>query len=400
MNFEGCEEGTGELILTLHKQDGTELVEVAWVDLELMDIKKMYNRGGHRGGVALKDLFKKKPWNETDDTIIFVHGWRMSHEGRDNFAETFYKRLWHRGFKGRFAAFQWDTYHSNDWQWLPKAGGAIDACLARYNDSEEIGWHSAENLKFFINEVVPGQTKHLAAHSMGNIVASESVRLGASVDNYALMQAAVPSAAYDEHGRTKYDGESYNHPGLITMWDKETPDDDDDPATRALAYRGRFKNLGAATNLVSFFLPQDYATLMPWEVNNDLMKPPPGNSFSNYRYTRNNPQGQKLYRFNWANYGETANAIEVFDYYLTEPQLYEAMAHACSTWGKAQGAQDVALGAIGRNVALNSTQFQLPDQPDFQGFFDQHSGQFNARIQNLKAFYDELLRSFDIARNP
>jgi len=71
---------------------------------------------------------------------------------------------------------------------------------------------------------------------------------------------------------------------------------------------------------------------------------------------------------------------------------YEAMAHACSTWGKAQGAQDVAVGAISTNVALNSARFQLPDQPAFLGFGDQHSGQFNARIQNSKAFYFELLK--------
>ena len=41
-------------------------------------------------------------WQETKQYIVFVHGWNMSYEGSQNFAETMFKRLWQRGYKGRF----------------------------------------------------------------------------------------------------------------------------------------------------------------------------------------------------------------------------------------------------------------------------------------------------------
>jgi hypothetical protein len=229
------------------------------------------------------------------------------------------------------------------------------------------------------------------------------------------MQAAVPSAAYDESEQVR-EAEPYTHdvplPGLppipfitqtvpVEMWDKETPDDDPDPATRALAYRGRFKDIGESANLISFFLPKDYATLLPWEVNNDLMKPSSEIPTVKYEYKRYTISGMKLYRWKpGIGEGDPPPVVRVADYYLTPSLNYEALAHACSSWSKAQGAQDVALGAISTNVALNSTRFQLPDQPAFQGFFDQHSGQFTARIQNLKAFYNELLDQFGLDSLP
>jgi hypothetical protein len=398
--FEAAGEGgKGQLTIVLIK-DGQEIGEGPGVWLDLKDIKKMYVRS------STDNQFGQAPWDESDDTIIFVHGWRMSPSGRSEYAETFYKRLWHRGFKGRYAAFQWETHWNEDHHFWAQYIGPIDAYLSRYNDSEHIAWQSAAALKTFVNDL-PGQTKHIAAHSMGNIVTSEAIRLGMNVNNYALMQAAVPSAAYDEHERTRvtstehYGATLLSHPLGFTVWDKQTPDDDPDAITRALAYRGRFTHPNLMNvNLVSFYLPQDYATKMPWEINNDQTKPEDGSLAEQYRYIRSNTDGQKLYKYKLQNDGGyPANIIQVVDYYLTDDP-YEAMPYACSTWGKAQGAQNSALGSIDGNVPLNTSVFQLPGQPANQGFGDQHSGQFNANIQYLKAFYNELLRVFDIERNP
>jgi hypothetical protein len=88
---------------------------------------------------------------------------------------------------------------------------------------------------------------------------------------------------------------------------------------------------------------------------------------------------------------------EVIDYYLSDP--YEAMPFACRTWGKAQGAQNSAEGSISVNVDLSNPVFAIPGESD-PGFGDEHSGQFNASIQNLKSFYDRLLDEFAVARNP
>ena len=88
--------------------------------------------------------------------------------------------------------------------------------------------------------------------------------------------------------------------------------------------------------------------------------------------------------------------LEVLDHYLTD--AHEAMPYACRTWAKALGAESRTEGSIDGSVDLSSANYNLPGESS--GFGDEHSGQFNARIQQLRPFYDELLRNFGIDRNP
>ena len=88
--------------------------------------------------------------------------------------------------------------------------------------------------------------------------------------------------------------------------------------------------------------------------------------------------------------------VQVVDYYLKYD--YEAMAFACRTWGKAQGAQNIATGSINVNIDLSSKIYNLPGESR-SGFGDEHSGQFNANIQYLKPFYNKLLEEFVIPHN-
>lgn len=53
-------------------------------------------------------------WGESDEIIVWVYGWLRSGEGLDEMAttqagETVFKRLWHRGFRGRLLCFRWPT---------------------------------------------------------------------------------------------------------------------------------------------------------------------------------------------------------------------------------------------------------------------------------------------------
>ena len=379
--FEGVSEGKGKLQLVFLNQNQEEIGEAPPIYLEISNIKKMYQRS--EGNQFIQ------PWDERDEAVIFVHGWRMSPEGSTSFAETMYKRLWHRGFKGRFAYFRWDTDWSSSFEWLPYLGEPIDAYLAHYNDSEHNAWLAGQSLKNFVNSI-PKSNKNIAAHSMGNIVAGSALLAGMNINNYALMQPAVPAACYDERQEIEQTLQ-YNHL-TFTMWDEDSPDDDPDPVTRALAYRGRLKNVGG--NLVLFHLKDDYATFRAWEINNDQAKPP-GNLSANFRYQRNNPNGQKLYKYHYENVmmGEVEVQQEVVDYYLSDP--YEAMPYACRSWGKAAGAEPDTQGAIDDKVNLSAPVFQLPEE-ETPGFGDEHSGQFNANIQNLKPFYDELINKLQV----
>jgi hypothetical protein len=386
--FEAGGEGRGKLVMTINKSNGTQVGEGPSVWLDLKNVKTMYQRrdGGSQNQWESAG-FERDPL-EQPNAIVFVHGWRMSPDSASNFAETMFKRLWHRGYKGRFGAFRWDTYWSDDYGWVPYVGQAIDSYLAKYNDSEYNAWQAGTSFASFINSLPSGYSRNVAAHSMGNIVVGSALLAGASIQNYALMHAAVPAACYDEdEGRIRQVKE-YNHtagPLSFTMWDELTPDDDEDSAVRAVAYRGRLKNVGG--NLINFFLPDDYATSFAWEINNDQTKPPNASLAANFRYNRLNLDGTKLYKYNMI------LNLEVLDHYLTDP--YEAMPYACRTWGKVVGTFGETRGSIDTRIDLKTSSYGTPN-----GFDIEHSAEFNRHIQQLEPFYNQLLIEFEITPNP
>lgn len=377
--YEGVWHGKGELQISLYKRDGTLIHDLKSLFIELRDIKKMYVRSGQ------DNQYANAHWTQTDDTIIFVHGWRMSPAARTSFAETFYKRLWHRGFKGHYAAYQWDTGNWDHLGWTGQIGQVVSSIMSDYNGSEEIAWNKGVDFKSFVTEL-SGSRKHVAAHSMGNIVVGSALLAGMNIENYALMQAAVPAACYDDSEGVEASEFSHVVAGVSrTVFDKVTPDSDEDSATRELAYRGRLQNVSG--NLVNFHLTNDYATYYAWELNNDL-KPVHG-----YKYAANAQSGQKLYTFYLQEHPN--GDIEVIDYYLTDP--YESMSYAAASWSRAVGTR-ITAGAIDSNISLTHSTYQLPGENS--GFGDVHSGQFHFPIQNLKAFYDSLLLTFGLPRNP
>lgn len=391
--FEGSSEGKGRLRLSAWKGD-VLLAEGGEIRLHIRSVKRLIQR---RGLLAAKNQwayypFEKMP-GEEPKALMFVHGWNMSPSGAESFAETMFKRLWWRGFKGRFAAVRWATYHSAHFDGSNEAEQAIDAYLARYNDSEQIAWRTGPALKQYFNQSLPGgYTKNLVAHSMGNIVAGSALRDGLAPDNYALLNAAVPAACYDDSEAMKETStETHQIPYLPdpTMWDELTPDDDPDPETRKLAYRGKLKDVSG--NLVSFYLPNDIATSFAWECNNDLAKPPynealcPLVSGMYYRYERSRQSGKKLFASYPLPVLPTGQTVQV-----EQPirNTFEAMAYACRTWGKAAGAKGETAGSIDLSKSVNLSESRFGGD---EGFEKQHSAQFERNIQKLTVFYDELL---------
>jgi hypothetical protein len=382
--FEGCSVGKGQLVLTINKPDGTEIAEAGSVWLDLKNIKQMYQRYDGSGNNQWPSVTFDPDPNENKEVIVFVHGWRMSPDGASNFAETMFKRFWQRGYKGRFAAFRWNTYwNETDYSWVPYVGGGLNAYLARFNDSESNAWVAGATLKNFVDSLPSDYAKDIAAHSMGNIVVGSALLSGMTIDNYALLQAAVPACCYDDSYLLQQT-QPYLQYGLITVWDQLSPDNDPDAATRALSYRGRLKNVSG--NLVSFVLTNDYATFAAWEVNNEIAKPP-GSMSGDYYYYPNNLEGHRLYK---------SGGPPDYGYYLTN--AFEAMPYACRAWSKAAGAELNTHGSISSIVDLSSPIYNLPGKQN--GFDNQHSGEFDYPIQDLKPFYNELLRQFNLPRNP
>ena len=256
--FEAAGEGKGQLVFTLWK-GGQKIGESASVCLDLKNIKKMYVEAkaspdpdypapydytdtpptpsvGYVIDAPHGNVFDK-PLDENKRAIVFVHGWKMDYQNARNFAETFFKRLWWQGYKGRFCAFRW-----------PSLTGATS-----YNTSEYRAWKYGPALAQFITSLPTEYSRNVVAHSMGNVVTGSALLAGMEIDNYALMQAAVPAGSYDESGGQKTGGVN----GYARFWNAEADRPTPDFASSDLGYRGYFSGVGG--NLINLYNEDDFA---------------------------------------------------------------------------------------------------------------------------------------------
>ena len=65
------------------------------------------------------------------------------------------------------------------------------------------------------------------------------------------------------------------------------------------------------------------------------------------------------------------------------------MPYADQSWSKVIGADSRTAGAVRASVDLNAS----------FGFGDEHSAEFNRKIQQLKPFYDTLMDKLRVDRN-
>jgi hypothetical protein len=389
--FEGAGVGTGQLVIVLLDKDGNQIGEGPGVWFDLMNIKSMYQRAkatadnttsangidctipfpsDYTGpdnnniphpsmGWTANDLgypFRPDPNEDLQHKtyIVFVHGWRQSPDRAGMFAETMFKRLWHLGYKGRFAAFRWPTFYDE-----------FPAGLFTYNDSEYRAWKSGESLKQYVNQLPNGYVRNVVAHSMGNIVAGAAFQRGMSASNYALLNAAVPAMCYDDSASLRQPSFSYT-----------TPNDDSDPGTKALAYIGQLKTLN--TNAVNFYLTADSATSFDWELNNSQFKPQRyngvgGYGLTGYAYDPSQSAGRRL----------SINFLFSLGRYLVDP--HEAMPYAVQSLTKTVGADGRTGGSVNGSVNL-----------DTWSFGSQHSAEWERNIQETRAFYSRLLSELQV----
>jgi hypothetical protein len=364
--FEGAGTGgSGQLLLTI-TQNATNVIAQTSAWLDLRDIKSMYEQvhiddvsddtpntltATYKTDVSLANVS-----GEANQLIVFVHGWRMGQCDYYTFSETMFKRLYWQGYQGRFAAVRWRTLSKDDYR-LP----FLD--LFTYNKSEFRAHQSGVALANYFNWLrgrFPDYTIGVCAHSMGNIVMMQALRaeLAASrqdIDNYVLMQAAVPAHCYDTTlaDYPPFTGRESTSP---------TPD----------TYRGYPGAIDGALRgqMVNFFNTNDYALAtgavggqsVNWEGNQITFKPDTG-----YYVTS----------------GTNAWKSDSPSRLLTDPR--EIMSFAARPRSKAVGAQPGVAGVV------QGGQVDLTGNFNFLGDKSEHSAQFNWNIQFLNGFYSRLL---------
>lgn len=371
--FEGAGVGQGELVLTI-SQNGTNIIASTSVFMNLMDVKNMFEHALITGvtNVLPGNTFSPStyvegnplPSDPTEDTnlVLLVHGWRMGVWEYNNFSETMFKRLYWQGYHGRFMSLRWPTLSADDF-WLP----AVD--YTTYNSSEFIAWRSGSGVSAYLTHLkqrFPNYSLNVCSHSMGGVVMAEALRLQLAagqrnVNNYVLMQAAVPASCYDSSFT--------NYAPFITAEESEpTPN----------TYRGYPGTIsGAITGqMVDFYNTNDYAlatgtlnllglsVAINWEANQENFKP---NTSLNYRVD-----------------GTGTNCANGF---VSITDSREIMAFCARPRAKAVGAQPGVGGVI------HGTGVDLTAGFGFGRNSDEHSAQFNWNIQQVNGFYHTLLNS-------
>jgi hypothetical protein len=379
--FEGISTGKGELALVVKPKDGAE-TETTGIHLHLLDVREMYERAritpdhpdqftepsqfvGVFGNPSIMPPVPNIGWEwhpdgkafvedpeENKEYLVFVHGWNMTNEGSQRYAESMFKRLWQKGYKGRYAFVRWPTYTG----WLT------------YNASDYRAWLSGIGVAAFVNSLPPSHTKNIAAHSMGNIVVSSALREGMQVDNYALLNAAIPAMCFDVRE------------SLYEFAGRETPDGDDDPITRALGFKGKISDDNVRRSMINFYLKDDSALtgligdFLGWEHNNAFYKPESFGLIAGYGYDSNREAGTKVHLDFWTEFGRHLRSFP------------ESAAYATASKTKAVGAESRTVGVINDNLNMNTE----------YGFGSTHSAQWIWNMQKTHQFYYDLMSKFNL----
>jgi hypothetical protein len=372
--FEGAGEGKGELVLEF-KKGGEVLGEACSCWVNLLDVRKMYERAKitpddpddieqPSDHMDPSDPFSlppesnmdwvHDPWGndfdpdpeEEKEYVVFVHGWDMAYRESQKYAETMFKRLWQSGYKGRFAFVRWPTYTGK----------------TTYNDSDYRAWKSGIGLAQYVNSLSTEYTRNITAHSMGNIVVGSALREGMQVDNYALLNAAVPAMCYDTDKALYFNN-------------METPDGDTDPITKGLGFAGKITRANVKIKMVNFYLPND-GPLGAWTANNEFFK----------------PQTYFADRYFYSAYKDPGRRVGFEDIGLLSTDrrflrsFHEAAAYATAS-------RTVTVGALGHTDGAINDKVNMDDEYSFGNV---HSAEWQWRFQKTKLFYRDLMEKLQL----
>jgi hypothetical protein len=149
------------------------------------------------------------PDQEKDNYLVFVHGFNINPDQAFEDAAELYKRLWWSGYRGNFIGLSW---HGDEWDPLNNACDAFlpawmdRICTAMFFPNMENALQTSPQLKRFLKEKICGEwggepeNVYLMAHSLGNLVALDALRLHAVESNEILIQhmVSIEAAVWEE----------------------------------------------------------------------------------------------------------------------------------------------------------------------------------------------------------
>ena len=238
-----------------YSSDSTPLCELR-LPLSLSSVERMYNVSNIRGACGdstqIPGNFGGNLPESNGTTVFFLHGFNVpANDSRAWFAEMF-KRLWQSGSNARFCGVGW----YGDYNLVSGKFNAMHYHRDAYN--------ALQSASAFAN-LVGGTSgnKIVIAHSLGNMVASKAIRDGLVVSKYFMLDAAIPSEAFDATlqdetaaVRRKYvpsSWRSYNSLSWAANWHRWFPEDD----RGMLKWRGAFADVPDMTDVYNYYSDGD-----------------------------------------------------------------------------------------------------------------------------------------------
>ena len=417
--FEATGEGKGKLTMVF-KQGGTVIGEGGSIFLDLLDIRKMYEQWGIADTAVIPDpdvdvlgtisgvtavsyqeathAFQPA-WDEnlTDkDYVICVHGWRKGgpnypttdsryYKGRSD-EITIFKRLWHRGFKGRYIGFTWPTFDVEVYTASGNYDGFNSARQSKFPQSEYRAWKCGQAFANFVNGLPSGYKRKIVSHSLGAVVVGSALEKGLAMDKYAARNAAIPAYCYDA-GAPLAAATLIGPPPLLVVYDRPPdPSFDANTAITALTYRGdttaalgKARLESVAGDIINFYLPDDEALGFKGREVNQGITPIGSDIFgkpiSSYQYERPLIGANE---FQW-DPGGTVNRK------VTDP--HEVMAMINTSRSYALGTQATG-GKIGSDIDMNGAGMS---------FGKEHEAVFKWRCAKTWVFYSKLWDELNLA---
>jgi len=399
----GVTNGSGSLNLTIADARSNVLAQaVAYI--QIVDIKQMYERWTVGDQLSIAPLtnavsateglpvgtsaFQYTPPQDTNTPyILFVHGWNMETWEKDRFSETAFKRLYWQGYQGRFGEFRWPTSYGFTGTFEQLATNPQEK--DNFDNSEGFAWLAGTGLLNKLNDLntqYPGNV-YVLAHSMGNVVAGEALRLAGSsqvVKTYVASQAAVSAHTYDPTVSNYSFSRSIPVFGVMINFALGP----NTPNIYGNWFAGNYG--GGAGKVVNFYNVNDYA-LSPssWQLD-QLFKPDvlvsAGGALWNYGYSghTNDPSP-------WNHFYKTNNVSTTvnFDIVGSLPNRYEVMSHAAQSYTTALGATP-GVHQVAANVDLTTL---WPPDPTGNNYIEHfwHSAEFRGDYAPMQGYWSDLL---------
>jgi len=357
------------------------------VELDLRSIGKFYEKyvvglssSGEVNPMSVRtDSVTYEP--ETDEYVLFVHGYNLPESQSDRWAETMFKRMWWLGYRGHLGAFRW-----------PEVEGTVCVMddlsdVSCYNKSDFRAWNSGRALRYLLPELdarYPGQLRILA-HSQGNIVTGEALRqLQAPLSlRYIASQAAVSALTYDNDAPTYFPHVSW-HPDVYGHFYSGGTEDQE-----------YFSSvLEKPVQMFRYFNKWDFA-LLSWRLNNELK----ANSVTEttaYRYYDGDhdtgtyrPENGDIFFVGIA--GPLGLPVATFETLLFEEDTYRIFSFCARSRSLALGAVDTPVD--GFPVETNLKDFGF----DWQHY--SHSKEFRSNIVDEEPYWMNAIIDFEVSNN-